>query len=101
MNPGYNFETFTNPKGPTLAATYDATISGSTEITLNAGTTWLEVSAIAAGIFLAWGTDDASTSNFNEYISPNETRLYIRPANITAVNFIQATANGVLVVLEK
>ena len=68
---------------------------------LNEATTWIEVSAIAAGIFLAWGADDASTSNFDEYISPGTTRLYARPANTSAVNFIQASANGILVVLEK
>lgn len=101
MNPGYNFQTITNPKAPTLVATYDASIDTSTEITLNAGTTFVEVSAIAAGIFLRWGTGDASTSAFDEYISPNSTRLYARPANTTAVNFLQATANGILVLLEK
>lgn len=100
MNPGYNFETFTNPKAPTIVETYDATISASTAITLNAATTYIEVSAIAAGIFLKWnGT--AATSDFDEYISPDETRLYIRPAGATTANFIQASANGILVVLEK
>lgn len=100
MNP-YNIQEFTNAKAPTIVATYDASISASTEVTLNAATSWLEVSAITSGIFLRWGTADVSTSAFDEYISPGTTRIYIRPINTTAVNFIQAVSDGVLVVLEK
>lgn len=94
-------QNFTNAKAPTLVATYDASIDTSTEITLDGNTTYIEVSAIAAGIFLRWGTGDASTSAFDEYISPNQTRIYAIPDGTTAVNFIQASANGILVVLEK
>ena len=92
---------FTNPKAPTLAVTYDATVSGSTEITLNVLTTYIEITAIAKGMLLPWGAGDASTSAFDEYISPNTTRLYPIPSGTTAVNFIQASANGILVVIEK
>lgn len=102
MNPGYNFQTITNPLAPTLAITYDTSISGSTEVTLNAGTTFIEVSAITSGIFLSWGAADASTSNFDEYISPNQTRLYAVPESAEGVvNFIQSAANGILILIEK
>lgn len=96
-----NDQYFTNSKAPTLVATYDSSIDTSTEITLNSGSSILEVSAITSGIFLAWGTDDASTSNFDEYISPNTTRLYVIPDDTSAVNFLQASANGILVCIEK
>lgn len=101
MNPGYNFQTITNPKAPTLATTYDTSVDTSTEVTLNSGTTFIEVSTITAGIFLRWGTSDASSSAFDEYISPNQTRLYAVPSGTTAVNFIQSAANAVLIVIEK
>lgn len=100
MNP-YNTQSFTNPKAPTLVATYDATISASTAITLNAATTYIEVSAVTSGIFLKWdGTASAATGGFDEYISPGTTRVYYSKGKTTA-NFIEAAANGILAVLEK
>lgn len=93
-------ENFTNPKAPTLATTYDATISGSTTVTLNSGTTYIEVSAVAKGIFLKWGAV-ASSSSFDEYISPDTTRTYIIPSGITTVQFIEAVASATLIVIEK
>ncbi len=95
-----NQNNFTNPKAPTLAATFDTTISGSTAVTLNSGTTYMEVSAVAKGIFLKWnGT--ASSSSFDEYISPDTTRIYIRPDGVTTANFIEETTSATLIVIEK
>lgn len=91
---------FTNSKAPTLVATYDATVSDSTEITLNSGTSSIEVTAIDKGIFLKWdGT--VSSSSFDEYIGANLTREYIRPDNAATANFIQEAATAKLVVIEK
>ncbi len=91
---------FTNVQAPTLVATYDATISGSTAITLNAGTTYIIVSAIAKGIFMRWnGT--VSSSAFDEFISQDKTVLYTVPDGATTVNFIEEAATAKLVVLEK
>lgn len=91
---------FTNSKAPTLVATYDATISSSTAITLNISSKYIEVSAVDKGIFMKWG-GTASSSSFDEFISANQTRQYIIPANTTTVEFIQQAATAILVVIEK
>lgn len=85
----------------TLATTYDATISSSTEITLNASTTLIEVSAIDKTILMKWGTADVTTSNFDEVISLNTTRVFAVPSGTTAVNFIEQAATAILAVVEK
>lgn len=90
-----------------LAVTYDATISSSTEITLNAATTFIEVSAIDKAILLNWGTSDASTTDFDEVIVANTTRQFTVPkdtttgARYTAVNFIEQAATAILALVEK
>jgi len=91
---------FTSPNSPTLVATYNATISASTGITLNTGTTYIQVTAIDKGIFLKWGAT-ASSSAFDEYIGAGQTRVYKVPDNTTTVNFIEQSATAILVVLEK
>lgn len=99
-------ENFTNPKSPTLVATYDATISSSTTLTFNSGTTYIEVSAILKGIFMKWGAT-ASSSAFDEYIVSDSTRTYVIPidsttgSKYTTVQFIEEAATAHLVVLEK
>lgn len=84
-----------------LAVTYDATVSASTEIVLNAGTTLLEVCAIDKAILLNWGADDASTTAFDEVIPQNTVRHFVVPSGVTAVNFIQQSATAILVCIEK
>jgi len=91
---------FKNTKSPTLEEAYDATISSSTEITLNSGTTYIEVSAIDKGIFLKWGATAVST-DFDEFISANSTRQYIVPEDVTTVQFIEEAATAKLIVIEK
>ena len=93
-------ENFINSKAPTLVATYDATISSSTAITLNAGTRYLEVTAVDKGIFLKWDAT-ASSSAFDEYIGAGLTKTYVVPSGTTTANFIQQAATGILVCLEK
>lgn len=89
------------PFGATLAQTYDATISASTEITLNEATTVLIIHAISQMVFLKWGTDDVTSSNFDEAIPANETRILKVPAGTTAINLIQAAATANVAVVEK
>lgn len=91
---------FTNTKAPTLVGTYDATVSSSTELTLNAGTTSIEVTAIDKGIFMKWGAT-ASSSAFDEFIGQNTTRTYIVPTGVASVQFIQESATAKIVVIEK
>lgn len=89
------------PSTQALAVTYDATISASTEITLNAGTSMIEVCAIDKTVLLNWGTADASTTVFDEVIPLNTVRQFYIPSGITAVNFIEEVATAKLVVVEK
>lgn len=91
---------FTNVKAPTLVATYDATISSSTALTLNSGTTSIQVTAVLKGIFLKWDAT-ASSSAFDEYIPAETTNVYVRPSGTTTANFIEEAASAHLVVLEK
>jgi len=89
---------FFNPKAPTLQETYDSTVSASTEVTFAAGTTYIEVSAIDKGVFLKWGATAAS-SDFDEFISANTTRVY--PILAATAQFIQESVTAKLVVVEK
>jgi len=90
-----------------LKETYDATISASTELTLNTATTLIEVSAIDKTILLKWGTSDCSTSDFDEVINLNTTRQFHVPVDtstgvkFTAVNFIEQATTAILCVVEK
>lgn len=83
-----------------IAITYDATISASTTVTLNASTSILEVSAISQGIFMKWG-GAASSSSFDEYIQPGSTRHYAVPSGETSVQFIEQAASATLICIEK
>lgn len=89
------------PNGEPVAITYDATISASTEITLNAATTFLEVTAIDKAILLNWGASDASITVFDSVIPANTTRFFFVPTGVAAVNFIEVAATAILVVIEK
>ena len=89
------------PAVQALAVTYDATISASTEITLNASTSLIEVCAIDKTVLMNWGTTDASTTVFDEVIPLNTVRQFYVPENVTAVNFIEEAATAKLVVIEK
>lgn len=91
---------FTNPKALTLAATYDATISTSTAVTLNTKTALIEVSAIDKGIFLKWNGTASSTS-FDEFIPANTIRSFVFPADTLTVEFIEEAATAKLVLIEK
>ncbi len=97
---------FLNPQSPTLEETYDATINASTAITLNTATQTIEVTALLKGIFLKWGTT-ATSSDFDEFIAPESTRVYVVPINpvtgakYTTVEFIEEAATAHLVVIEK
>lgn len=88
------------PARVALEETYDATISATTEITLNANTTLIEVTAIDKAIFLKWGADDASSTDWDHVIPANTTRLFPVPPGTTAVNFIEQAATAILAVAE-
>lgn len=95
------------PARVALEETYDTTVSASTELTLNASTTLIEVAAVSQGIFLKWGTSDVSSSDFDEFIPAGTLRHFYVPIDsttgilFTAVNFIEQAASATLIVIEK
>ncbi len=91
---------YTNNLAPTLEETYDATISTSTAITLNSATKYIEVTALDKGVFMKLGAT-ASSTDFDEFIAPNTTRVYVVPTNVASVQFIEESATAKLVVIEK
>lgn len=89
------------PAVEAIAVTYDATVSSSTQVTLNAATTLIEVCAIDKTILLNWGTSAASTTVFDEVIPLNTVRQFYVPDGVVAVNFIEEVATAKLVCIEK
>jgi len=81
-------------------STYDATISSSTAITLNAATTKIEVTAIDKTILLKWNAT-ASTAAFDEAIPANTSKVFRRPKGSTTANFIEEVATAKLICIEK
>ena len=89
------------PDRTALAVTRDTSISTTTEITLNAATTFIEISAMSDGVFLRWGTGDASNSVFDEFIVAGATRHYKVPYGITALNVIDDGGSAKFICIEK
>lgn len=89
------------PDVVTLARTVNATISATTEITLNVATTYLRVYAIAKDVYLKWGTADVTASNFDEVIPAGQVLDFLVPDGITAINVIEREAGGTILVIEK
>jgi len=89
-----------------LAVTNNGSLSGSSTITFNTATTFIEVSALSQGVFMKWGAT-ASSSAFDEYIQAGFTRHYTIPVNAatglpyTTAQFIQQAASATLIVIEK
>lgn len=89
------------PNVVALARTVDASISASTEVTLNEATTYVEVYAIAKDVYLKWGTADVTASNFDEVIPAGQIREFLVPETITAVNVIEREASATVIIVEK
>lgn len=83
-----------------LAVTYDTSISAATDITLNAVTALIEVTAITQGVFLRYAAT-ASSSAFDEFILADTTRHYVIPAGVTVISVIEETAGAKVIVIEK
>ena len=94
------------PAKTALAVTVDATISASTEITLNVLTTFIRVYAMDKDVYLKWGTADVTASTFDEVIPANQiVDLYVPTNNgttlYTAINLIERVATAGIIVIEK
>jgi len=72
----------------------------SQEITLNTSTQLLEVNAVDDHIYMKWGTDNATSSNFDGFIQAGGVRHYPVPTDTTAVNFIDNGNTGTVVTVE-
>ena len=89
----------TIPASVALEETYDATISGSTTLTLNAATKLLEITAIDKAIFYKWGATAAST-DFDGIVAANTSKLVPVPLGQTSIQFIEEAATAKLAVVE-
>jgi hypothetical protein len=90
-----------SPARIALARTVDPTISTSTEITLNADTTFIRVYAIAQDVYLKYGTADVTASNFDEVIPAGSILDLAVPDGVTAINLIERVAGATVIVIEK
>lgn len=88
-----------------IAATYDATISGSTTVTFNVVTKQIQVTAVDKAILMKWGAT-ASTSAFDAVISVGYPTVFTIPldpatkALYTTAQFIETTTSAILIVCE-
>ena len=89
------------PNVVALARTVDASISASTEVTLNNATSYVSVYAIAKDVYLKWGTADVTASNFDEVIVAGQKQDFIVPDGITALNVIEREASATVIIVEK
>lgn len=87
------------PSSTALEETYDATISASTTLTLNAATKLLEITAIDKPIFYKWG-GTASSTDFDGIVAQNTSKLVPVPAGQTSIQFIEEAATAKLAVVE-
>lgn len=81
------------PSKTALAVTVDDTISTATDVSLNASTTFLEVSAVNAGIYMRYAASAAANA-FDEYIMANTTRHFYVPSGVTVISVIQDASVG-------
>jgi hypothetical protein len=88
------------PSAPSLARTYDTTISTATDITLQTNTHFLRVCAIGEGVFLRYAAT-ASSVNFDEYIPADTVQDFQVPVGVTVISVIERAASAAVVVIEK
>lgn len=78
-----------------------STMSASSVITLQTGTTLLEVNAVNQGVFLKYGSASVTTANADEYILPNTVRHYVLPSGTSTVALKEEAATAKVIVIEK
>jgi hypothetical protein len=93
------------PAIPALAVTNSTALSSQLEVTLNAATSIVEISALNTGIFMKYktvaGGTAVSASVFDEFIQPGTTRHYKIPVGITVLAFLQYAATATMMLIEK
>jgi len=93
------------PAATTTAVNVNSSLSSTVEITLNAATERIAIYATGADVYLAWGTDAASSSNFDEVIPKGQVRHiwkipYDTSARFTAFNVIEVAASATIYIME-
>jgi hypothetical protein len=89
-----------SPAKAALARTVDATISTTTQIVLNAATSFLRVYAINKDVYLKWGTTAVDATNFDQVIPAGQIVDLVPPDETTAVNLIEREASATVIVIE-
>ena len=89
-----------NPAKSALAKTYDASIGSATDITLNAGTKYIEITAIDKGVFVRFAATASSTA-FDLFVPVGETRAFVKPSGVTVISVIEQAATGAVAVVER
>lgn len=90
-----------------LARTVDSSISSSTEITFDPAASIIRCYATTQDVYLKWGTDDVTASNFDEVIPAGQVVDLGVPVDtstgalFTACNVIERSASAAIVVIEK
>ena len=84
-----------------VAVTTDTTISSSTQLTLQASTKIIEVTALVGGVYLLYGPGTASVTVFHEYIPAGLTRQYVVPKDVLEINIIDDGAASAVIVIQK
>jgi len=83
-----------------LAVFRDATISTSTEHTLNIASTGVELTAPNQHAVLFKWDGTVSTSNFDGVVNSYSTKIFTIPRGTKTINFIQDTANASIICVE-
>lgn len=81
-----------------LAQTIESTLTTAVDITLNAATSFIEVTALSGDVVLKYGTA-ATLSDFDEFITG--TRSYIIPTGVTQISILEKDTGAAAVVIEK
>ncbi len=89
-----------NLVGPVLVATFDATISSATSITLNAATTSFEVLAITQPVYVRFQAS-VSTSAFDAVVGANTSKVFYRDPSVTVISVLEAAATANVAVIER
>ncbi len=90
-----------------LNAYIDDTIDTTSEKNITAGASFIRFYATVQDVLLSWGTDDASTTNFDEVIPAGAVVDLVIPKQpdtknrFTAFNVISRAAGGGILVIEK
>lgn len=84
-----------------LARSVVTSLTSSQEITLNPATTYIRVYAIAKDVYLRWGTENCSSSTFDEVIPAGQVFDFLVPEGMTAINLIEREAGASAIVIQK